>query len=305
MAKACALLFPGQGAQVVGMGSRAAAVLPSCRLLFDAASEILGYDLLGACTRGPQALLDSTAVCQPAILVSSLAAVELLAHEHGEGMRKADVACGLSLGEYSALVYAGALQFEDAVKVVRARGEAMQAASEMDGQPSAMISVVGVSESEVLGICCQASAAGSIGIANYLSPTNFTLSGGIAACEQVEAMCAAREGLRTSRLPVSGGFHSEYMHPACDALRLALEAVPLECPRLPVLSNVDALPHGSPDEMRGKLLQQLTAPVQWDASMRAAIDRGVTEWVAVGPGKSTASLLKRISRRAKVTCVEP
>ena len=238
-----ALLFAGQGVQVVGMGARAAEAVPTARRLFDAASEVLGYNLLSACTHGPQALLDSTAVCQPAILTSSLAAVELLVHERGEEMRAADVVCGLSLGEYSALVYAGALQFEDAVEVVRVRGEAMQAASEVVGQASSMVSVVGAGECDVREICYQASSSvgDDIVIANFLGPGNFTLSGSLAACNEVESICSERDAVRAVRLAVSGGFHSEFMRPACDALRTALQAAPLERTQMSVLRSQHSL----------------------------------------------------------------
>jgi [acyl-carrier-protein] S-malonyltransferase len=208
-AKTC-FMFPGQGAQFVGMCSDVVKDVPAAKALFDEASEILGYDLLQVCTEGPKEKLDSTVVSQPAIFVASMAAVEKLKQESGEGaLDEATCAMGLSLGEYSALCFAGALSFADGVKITKARGEAMQAAS--DAVDTGMVSVIGLDSDKVKELCGAASekSGAKVQIANYLCKGNYAVSGESSACDAVAELAKPDFGARmTVKLAVAGAFHT-------------------------------------------------------------------------------------------------
>ena len=250
--------------------------------------------------KGPKDKLDSTVISQPAIYVASLAAVEKVrAEQGGAALEAVDVAAGLSLGEYTALTFAGALTFEDGLRLVKLRGEAMQAAA--DASPSGMVSVIGLDAAKV-GDLCQAASAGvgpgeGVRIANFLCPGNYAVSGGIAGCEAVEALGKEFGARMTVRLAVAGSFHTDFMKPAEDALRGALAATTVSAPRIPVISNVDAAPHADPATIKELLARQLTSPVQWEASMRALLERGLGAATEVGPNKVTAGIMKRIDKK--------
>ena len=236
-----AFLFPGQGAQTVGMAAALCDALPAAKSLFDRASAILGYDLLEVCRDGPAEKLNATDVSQPAIFVASLAGVEKLKLDEPDAAAEVVAVAGLSLGEYTALVYAGAMSFEDGVRVVKARGEAMQAAAL--ATPSGMLSVLGLDSSEVEPLVAEARDAGIIEIANFLCPGNTVASGTLPAIEKLEKICEERGGIRTIRLSVAGAFHTSLMRPADEIVAAALEAVTLHPAKIPVWSNVDAAPH--------------------------------------------------------------
>ena len=237
-----AFMFPGQGAQFVGMCGELCDEVPAAKELFDQASEILGYDLLDRCANGPKEVLDSTEVSQPAIFVASMAAVEKLRQEEGEdAVNAATCAMGLSLGEYSALCYAGALDFKDGVKVTKARGEAMQAAS--DAVDSGMVSIIGLKKDVVQEVCEAAAekSGKSIQIANYLCNGNYAVSGAAEACDVVAEIAKPEFKARmTVKLAVAGAFHTDFMAPAVPALEKVLEDIEFKKPRIPVISNVDA-----------------------------------------------------------------
>ena len=292
-----ALLFPGQGAQHVGMGKTLAAKFPAARALYDQASEILGYDLAQRCFEGPVAQLDTTAVSQPAIFVTSLAALEMLRAENPQAAEACEITAGLSLGEYTALVFAGALSFADALRVVERRGQAMQQAA--DATPSGMLSVLLLDREKVESIRAKAAEAGVLEIANYLCPGNLVLSGEKAACAKAEEL-ATQEGGRGVPLAVAGAFHTQLMKPADQRLAEALAKVSISKPRIPVLSNVDAQAHDDPEQIRANLVKQVVSPVLWEDSMRAILQRGIDEFYEVGPGRVLRGLLKRIDRKA--TC---
>ncbi len=291
-----AFLFPGQGAQHVGMGSRLVEEYPQARALYDQASEVLGFDLAARCFQGPQEELDSTEISQPAIFVTSLAALEMLRADTPEVAESCAVTAGLSLGEYTALVFAGALSFEDGLKVVQQRGRAMQDAS--DATSSGMVSLLLMDREQVEELVEQASSAGQIQIANYLCPGNIAVSGTTAACERITELAEAAGG-RAVRLSVSGAFHTSLMRPADERLAEALADVSITDPRIPVISNVDAVSHNA-DEIRDVLVRQVVSPVMWEESVRSMLDSGVDEFYEIGPGKVLRGLLKRIAR--KVTC---
>jgi [acyl-carrier-protein] S-malonyltransferase len=296
-----AFLFPGQGAQYVGMAKALCDSLPAARRLFDEAAAVLGYDLLAVCAGGPEAKLNSTAVSQPAIFVAGLAALEALRQREPDAEKDATAAAGLSLGEYTALVFAGALSFADGLRVVQKRGEAMQAAA--DAQPGAMVAVLGPDQAAVEGLCDQARGGGVLQLANLLGPGNVVVSGDRSACDALEKLAEAA-GARVVRLAVAGAFHTRLMKPADDALAAALAGVTIRTPRLPVWSNVDARPHTDPEEIRGLLVRQVVSPVLWEQTLRGLLAAGVERFYELGPKRVLAGLLKRVQRKADCRNVE-
>jgi [acyl-carrier-protein] S-malonyltransferase len=301
-----AFMFPGQGAQFVGMCADVVKDVPRASELFDKASEILGYDLLEVCTNGPKEKLDSTVISQPAIFVASMAAVEKMRQEMGaEAVDSATCAMGLSLGEYSALCFAGAISFEDGVKITKARGEAMQAAS--DAVDTGMVSVIGLDKEKVADLCEMASStSGSkIQIANFLCSGNYACSGASEAIQVVmERAKPDFKARMTVKLSVAGAFHTAFMEPAVDSLRQVLDAVEIQKPRIPVISNVDAKPHSDPAVIKELLATQVTSPVLWENTMELVLSRGFEQAYELGPGKVTAGILKRFDKGAAITNVE-
>jgi [acyl-carrier-protein] S-malonyltransferase len=294
-----AFLFPGQGAQTIGMGVELYNSLPAVKKLFDDARDILGYDLIDVCGRGPVEKLNSTAVSQPALYVASLAALENLRVKEPGACADCVAAAGLSLGEYTALSFAEALSFADGLRLVQKRGQAMQAAA--DATPSAMVSVLGLEPDKVEELCRQArSAAGpaqTVAIANLLCPSNIVVSGTKSACDEVERLAPGMGAMKTIRLAVAGAFHTNIMKPADQSLAGALEAIQLRPPRIPVWSNVDAEPHSDPGEIRDLLVRQVLQPVQWEKTMRNLLARGIERFYEIGPGRVLAGLLKRVDRK--------
>jgi len=293
-----AFLFPGQGAQFVGMARELDQELPTVRTLFDQAGEILEIDLRRLCFEGPALALEATDVSQPAIFVASLAALESLKVSHPEVVAACEGAAGLSLGEYTALVCAGAMEFEAALKVVRRRGQAMQAAAL--ATPSGMTSILGLDEPRVDELCRRIEPIGRLWKANLLGPGNITVSGDAPALEQVESVAAALGAMKVVPLAVAGAFHSALMKPADDQLAQVLAQTPIASPRIPVYSNVDATPHADPDDIRRTLVAQVLQGVRWEDSMRRMLSDGFDAFYEIGPGRVLTALLKRIDR--KVSC---
>jgi [acyl-carrier-protein] S-malonyltransferase len=271
--------------------------LPAARTLFDRASAVLGYDLAAVCFEGPAERLNSTVVSQPAIFVASLAALEQLRASEPAAVEGCSAAAGLSLGEYTALVFAGAMSFDDGLRVVQRRGEAMQAAA--DATPSGMVSVLALDQPQVEELCAAARAEGLIQIANYLCPGNLVVSGTKPACDRIEQL-AQEKGVRTVRLAVAGAFHTALMKPADERLADVLGDVAIQPPRIPVWSNVDAQPHTDPAEIRQLLVRQVLEPVQWEPTLRHLLSAGFDRFYEIGPGRVLAGLLKRVQR--KVDC---
>lgn len=295
-----AFLFPGQGAQVVGMGKVLIEKYPQAAELFQRAAGILGYDLLKICVEGPTEKLDTTEISQPAIFVTSLAALEAMKVEAADEVAACEVTAGLSLGEYTALVFADAMSFEDGLRVVQRRGQAMQEAANKTA--SGMVSILMMERPQVEELCAQASAAGvgKVQIANFLCPGNLVVSGDKEACKKV-AELAEQGGGRTVHLAVAGAFHTEIMKPADEQLREALNKAEIRAPRIPVISNVDTEPHRDPDSIREKLVKQVISPVLWEDSVRVMLGMGVTKFHEIGPGKVLRGLMKRIDRKVECT----
>ena len=295
-----ALVFPGQGAQSVGMlgdwcTGQAAAVD-----LFTRASDLLGYDLAALCREGPAARLNMTAVSQPAILVTSLAALEVLVSREPAVVQAVPITAGLSLGEYTALVFAGALGFDDAVRLVDIRGRAMQACADRrgsDGEPAGgMVAVLGLDRDRVAALC-EASRGGDVlEVANVLCPGNVVASGHTAACRRLEAAATEAGAMKCVRLEVAGAFHTVLMQEAVDTLAAALADTTINRPRIPVVSNVDARPHDDPEEIRRLLARQVCGVVEWHQSMTHLLSTGIRSVYEVGPGRVLRGLLKRIDR---------
>ena len=290
-----AFLFPGQGAQAVGMGRQAAESLPAARRLYDRAGEILGYDLAKLCFEGPAEELDSTVVSQPALFVTSLVAIELLRQSSPDVVLSCEATAGLSLGEYTALVFAGAMEFEDGLRLVAVRGESMQEAS--DATPSGMVSILGLERAQVEALCEQARHGETLQVANWLCPGNIVISGTNSACERAAELAPAAGAMKAVPLAVAGAFHTPIMRPAVERLRDALADTRICRPTIPVISNVDAQAHFEPSEIRELLLEQVVSPVRWEDSMRSLLAQEYDQFYEVGPGRVLRGLLKRIERR--------
>jgi len=298
-------MFPGQGAQAVGMAVGLCNEIPAAKALFDKASIILGYDLLAKCRDGPKEELDSTVISQPAIFVSSMAALEKLKIDDPSAIEKCTVAMGLSLGEYTALCFAGAFSFEDGVKLTKARGEAMQAAA--DASESGMVAIIGLDVATVSLICEEAAAKSGepISIANYLVDGNYAVSGAKAACVAAAEIAPSKGARMAVPLSVAGAFHTSFMQPAVDKLKTALAEVEILTPRIPVVSNVDAKPHFDPEDIRSILAQQVTSPVQWETIVTTMVNAPEFEnSYEIGPGTVCRGILKRFGKKTPVVSVQ-
>jgi [acyl-carrier-protein] S-malonyltransferase len=272
--------------------------LPAAADLFQRASAILGYDLLSVCVNGPNERLNATDVSQPAIFVASLAALEQLKATEPDATQSVVATAGLSLGEYTALAFAGALTFEDGVKLVQARGRAMQDAAE--ATPSGMVSVLGMEVPEVEALVLEVRESDTLEVANLLCPGNTVVSGSLAAIERFEQLCVQKGGIRTVRLTVAGAFHTKLMKPADEKLAAALANVTLKAPSVPVWSNVDAKPHTDPGEIRELLVRQVLSPVRWEETLRGLFAENVERFYEIGPGRVLAGLIKRVQRKADI-----
>jgi [acyl-carrier-protein] S-malonyltransferase len=297
-----AFLFPGQGAQSVGMGRGLNDTVSAAKSLFDQANEILGFDLRSLCFDGPADALEATDVSQPAIFVASLAALEGLKAENPALVDSVEGAAGLSLGEYTALVFAGALSFEDGLKVVRKRGQAMQEAAL--AAPSGMCGILNLDADQIDELCRRAAPHGRLWKANMLGPGNIVVSGDKSALEHIEPIATELGASRVIPLAVAGAFHTPLMKPADDRLLDALAAAKIVAPRIPVYSNVDTNPHtADPATIRQTLATQVTQGVRWEDSMRRMLADGFDTFYEIGPGRVLTGLLKRIDRKTPCTSI--
>ncbi|MGH7586992.1 MAG: ACP S-malonyltransferase [Gemmatimonadota bacterium] len=286
-----AFQFPGQGSQAVGMGAALADAYPEARAAFQEADEILGFSLSTVCWEGPEERLRATENAQPALLAHSVAVVRVLS---GRGVRP-DWAAGHSLGEFSAHVAAGSVAFDDALRLVRARGEAMAEAGR--SSPGSMAAVLGLDDTAVAALCRAIRRKGEV-----LEPANFNAPGQVVISGSREAIRRAVDEARDHgarkavELPVSGAFHSPLMAPAAARLAEVLSGVELRAARIPVVANVDAAPVTEPAAIRSRLLEQLTAPVRWTACVERLRELGAVRFLEPGPGAVLTGLLKRIDR---------
>src|SRR5262249_51865662 len=276
-----AFLFPGQGAQSVGMCRELDQELPAVRELFDRAGAVLGIDVRRLCLEGPAEVLEATDVSQPAIFVASLAALESLKVSNPDVVAWCAGAAGLSLGEYTALVFAGVMDFEAGLQVVRRRGQAMQAAAL--ATPSGMVSILGLDEPAVDELCHRVAPAGRLWKANLLGPGNLVVSGEKAALDQVAPAATELGAMRVVPLAVAGACPSELRNPADQQPAQVLSETPIPPPRIPVYSNVDAAPHFDPDDIRSTLVAQVLQSVRWEDSMRRMLADGYDTFYEIGP----------------------
>jgi [acyl-carrier-protein] S-malonyltransferase len=294
-----AVVFPGQGSQSVGMGRAFFEHYALSRLTFEEADDALGYKLSQVIFDGPADRLEETEVQQPAILVVSIAVWRALKHERPHF--QPDLALGLSLGEYSAYVAAGALSFSDAVRLTEVRGRAMQNA--VPKGSGGMVAALGLSREKVEEICQTASAQGLVELANFNAPGQFVIAGYTAGLDQAQALIREAGG-RAVRLAVSAPFHSRLLEPAGQAVQDALATIHLARAMFPVIANVDAELCWEPEEIVPRLVAQVSRPVRFEDGVRRAHGQGVHKFLELGPGKSLSSLIKKIDRSSQILAVE-
>lgn len=292
---ATAFIFPGQGAQSVGMGRDIADASPAAAEVFRRADDVLGFKLSEICFQGPESELTRTDVQQPAIFATSVAIWEAL-RDRGAAMESvASATAGLSLGEYTALYAAGSLTFEDGLRLVRRRGELMQEAA--TAVRSGMVSIIGGDEKSVEALCADAAEGEVLVPANFNCPGQIVISGAMGACERAVERASAH-GVKGVMLKVAGAFHSPLMAPAAEKLADVLAEVRVSQPRVPVIANVDAAPHAAPDAIRATLCRQVTQAVRWQQSIERLIRDGFDRFVEIGPGRVLTGLMRKIDRKA-------
>ena len=287
-----ALLFAGQGAQTVGMGKDLAEQFPSAMSLFMRANEALKYDLASVCFNGPEAELTKTENAQPGIFLVSWVAFQLLKEQVPALPFQATA--GLSLGEFTALAAAGVMSFEDGLKVVRMRGRFMQEACE--ATKGTMAAIIGLEEGPTREVCQESGAE----LANLNCPGQIVISGEVEAVNKACELAKARGAKKALPLTVAGAYHSKLMASAQGKLRAALSEIPLHLPAVPVISNVTAQPHATAGEIANRLVEQVTASVRWEESIRYLIAQGFTRFIELGPGNALSGFMKRIDKTVQI-----
>ncbi|MCD4824155.1 MAG: ACP S-malonyltransferase [Phycisphaerae bacterium] len=296
-----AFMFPGQGAQYVGMGKDIYEAFAPARDIFDRAEAATGLPIKKLCFEGPEEDLNRTDNAQPCIFTVSAAMLAVMDSLMGDSMPTPDVCCGLSLGEYTALYAAGAMDFETGVKLVAKRGELMQAAAL--ARPSGMVAVIALDEKQAVELCNAAAEGQILTPANFNCPGQIVLSGENEACQRA-ADIAEQYGARGATvLKVAGAFHSEIMTPAAEEFAGVLADVNFADPKHSVVANVDAAEYASAAEIPAKLLAQLTGAVRWQQSVEKILADGVDTYYEIGPGKVLMGLMRRIDRKTKVNLV--
>jgi len=299
-----AWLFPGQGAQQVGMGKDLCDAFAGARAVFEQAEAATGLALRKFCFQGPDDQLARTDVCQPAIFTVSAATLavmrDLLGADKFAAIRPA-FAAGLSLGEYTALYAAGAIDLTPAVSLVARRGQLMQQAA--TATASGMVSVIGLDEPQAQVLVAAASQGEPLTCANFNCPGQIVISGSLAACKRVEQLAAEHGAKGAVRLNVAGAFHSRIMAPAAEGLAQTLAGLAFRTPAVPVLANVDAQVYADGPAIPAKLIAQLTGAVRWQQTMESLESQGVERYYEIGPGRVLAGLMRRINRRADIVSI--
>jgi len=290
--KKTALLFAGQGAQFVGMGKDLAEGDPSARAWFDRAGGVLGYDLARLCFEGPEAELTRTENAQPGIFLVSWVAFQLL--QQRVPALRFEATAGLSLGEFTALAVAGALSFEDGLRLVRQRGRFMQEACE--STRGGMAAILGLDEAATREVC----AKSGVVLANLNCPGQMVISGASENITAAVELAKTKGAKRAIPLPVAGAYHSPLMASAQPSLQAELAKVQFVAPTIPVVSNVTARPHGGPSEILPRLVEQVTASVRWEESMRTLLALGFNQFIELGPGTALSGFMKRIDKNASL-----
>jgi len=287
-----ALLFAGQGAQAVGMGKDLAEKFPSAKTWFDGANAALGYDLASVCFSGPEPELTKTENAQPGIFLVGWIAFQLL-KEQTPSLRF-DAAAGLSLGEFTALAAAGAMSFEDGLRVVRQRGRFMHEAC--DATHGSMAAIIGLDEMPTREACAEAGVV----LANLNCPGQLVISGETEKITKAVELAKSKGAKRALPLPVAGAYHSPLMAGAQPKLQAELGKIKISPPAVPVISNVTAQPHGAPEEISARLVEQVTSSVFWEKSMRYLLAQGFTRFIELGPGTALSGFMKRIDKGAQM-----
>ncbi len=294
-----AFLFPGQGAQFVGMGKDVSDAFPSAKAIFDKANQALGFDIAKICFVGPAETLNTTTMSQPAIFTVSAAILEVLRTGEKTKSIRADVTAGLSMGEYTALYGAGLISFEDGLKLVKKRGEAMQQAA--DKSKGGMVAIIGLDEEKVKALCAEAGKGELLEGVNFNCPGQIAISGAISACERAAALAEKYGAMKAIRLEVAGAFHTSMMSPAAETLSKALTQTDIKDPDQPrVIANITADYYISTNQICESLAKQLVQPIYWQKCIERLIADGVDTFYEIGPGKVLTGLMKRIHRRANI-----
>ncbi len=294
-----AFLFPGQGAQIVGMGSDIAEAFEPAAEIFARANDIVGFDLRSICFEGPEDKLNTTTMSQPAIFATSAAILAVLKSNTATSTIKADVTAGLSLGEYTALYAAGVISFEDGLRLVQKRGEAMQQAAETS--EGGMVSIIGLDEEKVDLLCEEASEGDVLAGVNYNCPGQVVVSGSKAACKRAEKLAEKYGAIKAIPLAVAGAFHTEMMSGAADTLKEALINCDIKDPDdINVIANVNTEYYQNGKEIKDGLVKQLTNAIFWQKCMERLLSEGVESFYEIGPGKVLTALMRRINRKTKV-----
>ena len=294
-----AFLFPGQGAQVVGMGVEFAREFPVAAQIFERANDIVGFDLRGICFEGPAEELNSTTISQPAIFTTSAAILEILRTESVIDTICPDVTAGLSLGEYTALYAAGLMSFEDGLKLVQQRGQAMQAAA--DSSEGAMVSIIGLDEETVHRLCEEAGEGEILKPVNFNCPGQIVISGDKKACRIAKELAIKCGAIKVVRLEVAGAFHTQLMSSAAQVLGEALAYCEIAEPmRIKTIANINAEYYPTSEKIKEGLVKQLTHPILWQKCMERLLGDGVETFYEIGPGRVLTGLMRRIGRKANV-----